>query len=127
MLAETSYCIKPLEEIIVVIDGCGFRYNDDTIYLMQLTKDKNGDQQFGPALDSCHQLCFFIKNCSPEFTICIGVKTPLNWLLESPRIMSKLCYCTFGDLATMKLNWRKNNSNQEINNVAVADETIVIY
>lgn len=94
-------------------------------------------------LGAAYQLCFVVKNCAQNSVFHIGYKTPLQWLLELPRVRSKLCYCSIADITKCRLNLidhnndidevdtnvvrkqRQQNKTNSINFYA-EDETIVI-
>jgi hypothetical protein len=48
------------------------------------------------------QLCLLVKNNSDKYSIHVGYKSSLSWLLDMPRIYSKLCYCSVADLTQLK-------------------------
>jgi len=189
MLAEKSFQIKPMEEILIIINGSGYRFSDDTVYPLEfrfvnenpivptsstpsqklistavppdnttttsttktndksppppappppppttttttttdhsgsknnvsIIKDSCGKNSMGdlkPSLGSGTQLCCLVKNCSTTFTIYVGYKSPLHWLLDLPRIQSKLCYCSIADITKCRLylNWKNDNNDDD--------------
>lgn len=123
MLAERAYAIKPLEEIMVVISGSGYRYNDDTVWSVDLDlvsseKDprKNvpaSKHELVPRITSPGQLCVLIQNCSSSYTIYVGSRSPLQWLLDMPRVISKLCYSSVTDLTKCRLNLNAIQNGQD--------------
>jgi hypothetical protein len=159
VLADKPFELKPDEEILVVIDGCGYRYNDNCIYQLNFTStaatlNGGGGEQFNnegstttsttttttttatTATTSCsmvqqpQQLCLLVKNSSTEHTILVGYQTPLTWLLDMPRVTSKLCYCVNTELTKIKLGLHQLSSKNSNNNnkmyPIVEDKTIVI-
>ena len=150
-LAKEAFDLFPGEECLAIINGVGYRYNDDTIYHLTCStaSDSSGGSGSGGEdtvdgvssssssgsittcsnvhlkLESESQLCIFVKNCSNENAFKIGYNTPLNWLLDMPRMMSKLCYCSMADLIKIKqLLGRQPKINSEM--LTTMDETIVI-
>jgi hypothetical protein len=177
MQAEQHYKIEPQETVLIVINGIGYRYSDDTIHELKIKQtyvnDDNDDDEGGvnsddnrdkydieytmdrptceeiprrkpkrkimlhksvPVLGESNQLCVLTKNCSSTYTIFIGAKTPLQWLLDMPRVTSKLCYCSLVDLTSFRINLyysvppdeHDNNDDNVPMFTAAADETIVI-
>lgn len=45
MLAEKNYSIKPHEEILLIIRGHGYRFNDDTIYPLEIVRRRGGEEK----------------------------------------------------------------------------------
>ena len=152
-LAKEAFDLFPGEECLAIINGIGYRYNDDTIYHITCSTNNDDDECGGSSngggggggedtvdgvssgnttgsnvhlkLESESQLCIFVKNCSLENAFKIGYNTPLNWLLDMPRIMSKLCYCSMTDLIKIKrLLGRPPKINSEM--LTTMNETIVI-
>lgn len=112
MLAEKTYKLNPMEEILIVISGSGYRYNDDTVYSLniygkneQMNETVNTllEYNINPVINSSSQLCLLVKNCSAEYSVYVGYKSPLQWLLDMPRLISKLCYCSTADLTKCRL------------------------
>ena len=84
MLADRAYNLKPNEEMLVVLLGSGYRYNDDTIHKVDFaglynesssssSNNNNNDEKAQGSHDSMdffqigasHQLCFDCKKlCS---------------------------------------------------------------
>jgi hypothetical protein len=216
MLAETQYKIKPLETVLIVINGRGYRWSDDTVYELKIkpntvsmndvnsensisknnvnqdknstknssnsssssstkssnssssSSDSSGSSSRGSSSSSSSssdssmhsiksdkdiekkkiintpvnnnydiltdvstQLCLLIKNCSENYTIYVGAKTPLQWLLDAPRIISKLCHSSIVDITSIRLNEHYcdnniNNNDNYINNMFTPEKTIVI-
>jgi hypothetical protein len=88
MMSTKNFSIRPGEELLVVISGNGFKYMDDSIF--QLVHDEETHTYFAEM--GSQQLAYLVKNCSVVYTIYVGYKTPLKWLLDMPRITAKLCY-----------------------------------
>jgi hypothetical protein len=172
VLAEKSFQIKPNEEILAVIKGSGFRYNDDTIYNLvvkhiqelpppsqpiDINNRSHRDSSSGHSSNSSHSsyhpngyyiayphtpahLCLIIKNRS-KLIIDIGCKTPLQWLLDMPRVMSELCYCSISELTKLRcqiedaeiLEKSVDNGVDTVDNnklaqpVSVPDQTICLH
>jgi hypothetical protein len=128
MIAERAYSIKPHEEILVVLNGTSFRYNDDTIYLLEIKKNEDitADKQIKFAAINNNHLCLLVKNCSDEFSIYVGYRSPLAWLLNMPRIISKLCFSPGYDLTQIKFNNYNMSNQKESDSFTASDETIVI-
>lgn len=124
MLAEKHYRLGAKEEIMIVINGSGYRYNDDTLYALNISTDDN------PVIGHSYQLCLIVKNCSSNLSIYVGNKSPLQWLLDMPRVVSKLCFCSIADLTRLRLSLNSCGEDEVDDDVpmftAAADETIVI-
>lgn len=134
MLAENHFKIDPKETVLIAITGNGYQYNDDTIYSLKIVEPDfqyNYPLSCTPSLGIASQLCLILKNCSPEFSIYVGCKTPLQWLLDMPRVNSKLCYCSIADLSQCRLSLQTlGGGNDMEDNVpmlnSAPDNTIVI-
>lgn len=133
MLAESHFKIEPEETVLIAINGNGYQYNDDTVYSLKINDNNfqvNNINNFNPSLGIASLLCLIIKNCSPDFSIYIGCKTSLQWLLDMPRINSKLCYCSIADLSQFRVNLPFNHNEEIEENVpmfnSATDNTIVI-
>ena len=126
--SDKHFNIKPDEEVLLVVNGSGYRFMDDVIYPMHQRADTG---LFIPLTPSNQQLCLVVHNISTDYTIYVGYKTPLNWLLDMPRVLSKLCYCSNTDLTQLKMNTKILLENEDIDtdheNVVANDETIVIH
>lgn len=116
LLAEKTYKINPEEEILIVISGCGYRYNDDTIYSLNINSDEV-TAGFTPIVQSHSQLCLLVKNCSSDYSVYVGFKSSLQLLLDMPRIMSRLCYCTVADLTKCRLIYSSICRQHNVENV----------
>lgn len=100
MLSETCFKILPNEEILCVINGSSFGYMDDTIVRLELNPplppppatELAEQYTFVTQPASMNQLCLLVKNCSTDCSIYVGRRTPLVWLLDMPRIKSKMCF-----------------------------------
>lgn len=114
MLAERAFNIEPNEEILIVINGSGYRCMDDLIF--QLRHDND---YFSPLSQSNEQLCFFVKNCSLVYTIFVGYKSSLKWLLDMPRLTSKMCHGLPVELTQYKYSWGEDL-------IVADDETLII-
>lgn len=131
MMAEKTYKINPMEEILLVISGSGYRYNDDTIFSLHVNIDQVTTEVI-PNVQSSSQLCLLVKNCSSEYSVYVGFKSTLQLLLDTPRIMSRLCFCTVADLTKCRLIYastcRQNDDTDECYSMfqTAPQETIVI-
>lgn len=147
LLADKHYRIGPKENIMIVINGSGYHYNDDTVYALGVppvidntaTTTTNYLQ-----LGQAYQMCLLVKNCSSVHSIYVGNKSALQWLLDMPRVTSKLSFCTYGELTRLRYSLRDTDCDDDCvgggcgdsgkdvvdNNVpmftAAADESIVI-
>lgn len=108
-LAEQHYEIYPNEEVLLVVNGSGYNYNDDSIHQLQLTttSDEQEDEILQSStlftLSSINQhLCVLIKNYSNDHTIYVGQKTPLTWVLNMSCLGAKLCFCSYDEVIKMK-------------------------
>ncbi len=152
MLADRAYDLKPNEELLVVLLGSGYRYNDDTIHKVDfagLYSSSNNDEVAQQSshdsmnffqIGASHQLCLIVKNCAQNYTFYIGQKSPLQWLLDLPRVRSKLCYCSIADITRYRLVLREEHhsfdevdccnsdptNHQQQQQFEAKDETIVI-
>lgn len=136
LIANQNFAIRPNEEVMVVIDSSGYRYSDDAIRPLNFKLDdtdnnnSNIEENFQYTLHcgTAKQLVLLIKNNSSNFTIYVGQKSPLIWLLDMPRVSSKLCFCHVSDLTNIKLNLNKMSPIDKDNNPEFIDaETIVIH
>lgn len=150
MLAEQSFDIGPNEEVLGVIMGTGYRFNDDTVYTFEVKNyddddddadddDANADKVHGLSARTDHssQLCLLIKNCSSVLTVYVGYKTPLQWILDMPRITSKLCSCPIADVTKLRFNLEKqkkksfdtcgNNADPAMQFVAQPESIVIHY
>lgn len=142
MMAEKAFKLEPQETALFVIFGRGFRYNDDTIYMLAIKKSNTFMTDTITAVpEHGSQLCLVVKNCSSNLTVYVGQKTPLQWLLDMARLSSKLCFCTIPELTDLRceletddmrkgldevdLNGRASSTNNE-NFMLAPDETIVL-
>lgn len=127
MFSEKYYIIKPGEEVLLVINGSGYRFMDDIVY--PLIQDGSTDQFF-PMSPSQQQLCFVIRNCSTEFTISVGFRSSLKCLLGMARVTSKMCYCYSHDLTRLKMrynNYLIDNDDDGCDEMHVRESTILVY
>jgi hypothetical protein len=138
MLAERQFHLSPNEEILIIINGSGYRFSDDTIFTIEIPKmneiindinsditEKNNQNEVSkksdnlskiiPSSFSSKQLCLYVKNLSNSYSFYVGYKSSLARLLDMPRIFSKLCYCNVNDLTQFKLefNFLNNESNND--------------
>jgi len=153
-LADKPFRLYPGEEILVIINGCGYRYNDDSIFKLSFKSFMEEDMEVTAAAAAAaapthysdieyvvvpasdQQLCLLVKNFSTENTISVGYKTPLTWLLDMPRIDSKLCFCSMTELTSVKLHVNRQGHNRnaaksphsiaDVQPVA-EDKTIFVY
>jgi hypothetical protein len=163
MLAEHKFCLQPGEEILVVINGNGYRFSDDTIFTLETpttttttslntfentsinrhsdskTNDiaaaaavvgvsgknhpenninslKSEIKSIIPSSFSSNQLCVYLKNTSKQYTIYVGYKSSLAWLLDMPRIYSKLCFCAVSELTRLKMIFKQLHHDPEHTN-----------
>jgi len=142
MLSERAFRLEPGEEILIVINGTGYRYNDDTIYELEFsfapaatTVNNQCTETIESRMVSTAQLCFVIKNCAQNCVVYVGCKSPLQWLLDLPRISSKLCYTSIADITKCRLSFKDaiNCGYDEVDARATGncqqsadDETVVI-
>jgi hypothetical protein len=131
MLAEQCYCLRPNDEIIIVINGKGYRFSDDMIFTLELPHNQEGTEnsnkkviELVPSSFSSKQLCLFIKNTSSKYSIYVGYKSPLSWLLDMPHCYSKLCYCSVMDLS--KLRMSINYNPDDLDNFKADANTICV-
>jgi len=135
MLAEKAFRLEPNEEALIVINGTGYRYSDETIYELEFffspTTD-NDDMSTNAALNcdtivpnlvTSNQLCFLIKNCATNCTIYVGCKSPLHWLLNLPRVSSKMCYSSLSDITKCRLNITHLDNYDEVDSGPAATKT----
>jgi hypothetical protein len=147
MLAEREFCLKSDDEILIVVNGNGYRYNDDTIYTLKLPNDSNSSgggsggggggnsdgnhnkiPELNPSSFESMQLCLFIKNTSDQYSIHVGYKSPLSWLLDMPRVYSKLCYCSITDLTQLKMIYNQKSGIELFDENFRADKkTITVH
>jgi len=125
MFATEKFSILPGEEILVIICGAGYNFADDLVHgLYPRGSEKN------PKITTCHQLCYLIRNTSNTFTIYVGLKCNLLWLLDMPKITSKLCYSSYEEINALKADAQsfQNDTSQtsDSNLPIVYDETILI-
>lgn len=103
MRAERAFKLEPQETVLIVIFGRGFRYNDDTIYMLSIKKSNTFMTDTITAVpEHGSQLCLVVKNCSSNLTVYVGQKTPLQWLLDMARLSSKLCFCAISELTDLR-------------------------
>jgi hypothetical protein len=128
VLAEREFCLKSNDEILIVINGHGYRYSDDTIHTLVLPNNSSSSNKI-PELDPSSfesmQLCLFIKNTSDQYSIHVGYKSPLSWLLDMPRVYSKLCYCSVTDLTQLKLMYNQHRDMEDNNENFRADKKTI--
>jgi hypothetical protein len=117
MMSTRNFCIRPGEEVLIIISGNGYKWMDDSIF--QLVHDEEVDSYFAEM--GSQQLSLIVKNCSCIFTIYIGYKTPLKFLLDMPRTVSKLCYSSILDLS-----YAKSKSQNDDDEKFANDGTIFI-
>jgi hypothetical protein len=136
MLAEQCFCLRPNDEIVIVINGKGYRFSDDIIFTLELpphsqeeegTENSSENPELVPSSFSPKQLCLFIKNTSSQYSIYVGYKSPLSWLLDMPRCYSKLCYCSIMDLSKlrMSINHNLNNDDDDLDDNFKADANTI--
>jgi predicted YcjX-like family ATPase len=135
VMAEREFCLKSDDEILIVINGNGYRYSDDTIYTLKVPKDSSSDSssssssiqilEFDPSSFESMQLCLFIKNTSNQYSIHVGYKSPLSWLLDMPLVYSKLCYCSVTDLTHLKLVYNQNRDIEPKSDNCRADKNTI--
>jgi len=128
MLAEKTYKIHPNEEILIVISSSGYKYCDDTVFTLVMDSSSSNDsslsptlfpspaaadQVYKPVVTSSSQLCVLVKNCSSDYSIYVGYKSPLKWLLDMPRVMARLCYCPTADLTKCRLAATEKRQQQQ--------------
>ena len=70
-------------------------------------------QRFMAVKPTCNQLCILVENRSREFTIHVGRKTPLVWLLGVSDVFSKLCYYSTQDEPVIRANILTVDSEQD--------------
>jgi hypothetical protein len=120
MLASDSFNILPSEELIIVIQGCAYKFYDDTIHCLKKSED-----DFYIPLTESQQICLLLKNLSNTFTIQVGFKTSLKLLLDMPNVLVKLCSCSITELTQEKLN--QYTAQPRLTDETYAnDETIII-
>jgi hypothetical protein len=149
MLAERNFCIKPGEEILIVISGNGYRFFDDTIFILETsTHPNNFDSDYKisdsdqysdeniellkseiksiiPSSFSSKQLCMYLRNTSNQYSIYVGKKSSLTWLLDMPRISSKLCFCSVSELSRLKKLFKLQNETET--DFAAENKTICLH
>lgn len=140
MLADKAFKLEPNEEILVVINGHGYRYNDDTIYALDVKAAAVADDNVeidgsGSGIETLmhtpSHLCYVIKNCSSNFKILVGYRTPLQWLLDMPKLFSRFCYCSIADINKCRFALAKDvdvcgHYEETLDFIPPQDETIVI-
>ena len=123
MLADRPFLIQPRGEVLIIINGSGYSFSDDTIFEFEIPQPQNSEdsgenkkslrkdrlKNINPPEFSSKQLCLHVKNYSTLYTIHVGSKSSLAWLLDMPRIFSKLCYCNVSDLTELKLEYNQLN------------------
>jgi len=136
-IAEKQYFLAPQEEVLIVICGSGYRFKDDTICLLDVqplssssssSSGSSGSSSVQLQTQHNQQLCILVKNTSPYYSIYVGCKSPLFWLLDMPRISSRFCYCSYSDLTVLKLNQPYPEAQTDSEpNLYAEDESIIIH
>lgn len=128
LLSNNRFCIKPGEEKLLIVSGSGFRSLDNMIYPMHLS-DVTG--QYIVNSHTNQSLCYLIKNTSPDFSIYVGRRSKLLWLLQFPTIVSKLCYGSHQELSMLKMRalteMDEENSCNDDKCKNIANETLYIH
>ena len=105
--AEQHFEIYPNEEVLLVVNGSGYNYHDDSIHQLQFTSEEQEDDIQPTTLFSLssnnQHLCVFVKNYSNDQTIYVSQKTPLTWVLNMSCIVAKLCFCSYAEVTKIKL------------------------
>ena len=125
--SDRYYRIRPGEEILVLIGSAGFRFSDDVIWPLQRRGDSGRFYDGGAPLNT---LCYLIRNVSDQFTVHVGYKSSLRWLLDMPRVKATFCYAPSGELAQLKIAAKTTNRehNSIPSNMLIAnDGTIAIH
>ncbi len=99
---ERAFTIQAGEEILLLISGTGFQFEDETIY--QLEQDKNAGGKFVlQKSPSDRQLCILLQNKSTEKCYHVARKTSLALLMEMPRLKSYLCHVSITHMTQTRL------------------------
>lgn len=112
-LADQPYELNPGEEILALVNGSGYKYNDDSIYKLEINDNSPPPPTLVPTCDQ-HHLCLLVRNQSVNHTIYVGQQTPLVWVLELSCITAQLCYCTFAHVKHFKTNLNSSSSSSKI-------------
>ena len=101
---EIAFTIHAGEEFLLLISGVGYRLEDESIYHLDC-EDEDAKFVLSSMLTD-RQLCLLICNRSPIRSYHVARKTSLAWVLDLPRITSKLCHVAITEMAKTRIKTR---------------------
>ena len=99
---ESGFTIQAGEEFLLLISGVAYRLEDEAIYHLDCKDDDDGTFFLSSTLTD-RQLCLLIRNRSPIRSYHVARKTSLAWVLDLPRITSKLCHVAITEMAKTRI------------------------